>query len=97
MTAAVGACKRVLDGGKTSPPSRMCLHIPSGELLNNENEVNPMGPEKPECDVRHYCDDFTIQSVQKFLEFALVVCHSDVESVNFVLHLFQILFGIPPL
>ena len=46
-----------------------------------------MSPEKRDGNVRDYCDDFTFQAVQELLQFALVACHLDIESVHPVFHL----------
>ena len=43
-----------------------------------------MKPERPDSNVRDYCRDLAIQTVQELLQLALVTCHPDVESVNLV-------------
>jgi hypothetical protein len=41
--------------------------VQSAQLLDNKKKVHPMRPEKPERNVREYCDDFTFQAVKELL------------------------------
>jgi hypothetical protein len=62
------------------------LRVQSAQLLHNKQKVHPMRPEKPERNVREYCNNFAFQAVQEFLQFVLVAGHPDIEPVHPVFH-----------
>lgn len=91
LITASGSADRLLGGGRFSPLSRISLQDPTAKLLDNEKKVHPMNPEKPEANVRDYCDDFAFQAIQVLFQFALVGCHAEIESVHPVFHFPRVL------
>jgi hypothetical protein len=58
----------------------------SSQLFDNEEEVHPVSPHRPERNVWYNRDDLALQAVQELLEFTLICRHPDLETVNSVFH-----------
>ena len=56
-------------------------------FLYNEKKVHMgMQAEDKRGNVRDYCHDFTLQTIQELLQSVLVFCHFDIKLMNFIFH-----------
>jgi hypothetical protein len=58
----------------------------SSQLFDDEKEVHPMSPHRPERNVWYDRDDLALQAVQELLELTLICRHPDLEAMNSVFH-----------
>ena len=62
----------------------LLTNVQSAQLLHDKEEVYIGSRER--SDVWDYRHNLALQAVQELLQLALIVCHSDTESVNPVFH-----------
>jgi len=63
-----------------------CPRVQSAQLLHDEKKVY-LCFWRP-SNVWDYCYNFALQAIQELLQFTLIFCHTDIESVNPVFHFY---------